>query len=258
MPECGRGDLWLESSGGKTVYYDTSTGRMLYGQQKLHDNNDGTGSRYWYYFNDSTGATTYGFKYIASQKKTVYYRPVTGKMVYGTFVANGVTEHANKTTGSVASRSVELSTAVNWIRAIAADNSHGYDDPTDAYMSYGPDYDCATLVINAWNKAGISTGGAYGATYTGNMRRYFLATGRFTWITDVSQRRTGDILLHEPANGSNRGHTALYVGGGRIVHAWSNEYGGITGGATGDQTGREIFEQSYFNDGWSGILRFIG
>lgn len=62
--------------------------------------------------------------------------------------------------------------------------------------------------------------------------------------------KRGDILLNE------KRHTAIYVGGGNIVHASLNEKGGIYGGQSGDQTGKEICVRSYYDRPWDLVLRY--
>lgn len=144
----------------------------------------------------------------------------------------------------------KVSNAVAWMRAIAADNSHGYDQTN----RWGPDYDCSSLVISAYEQAGVPVK-TNGATYTGNMLNTFLACG----FKDVTSSITlssgagliaGDVLL----NVSN--HTEMALGGGRIVGAHINENGGITGGQTGDQSLNEISERSYYNYPWDYVLRY--
>ena len=39
--------------------------------------------------------------------------------------------------------------AVAFMEAMAADDTHGYDQAS----RWGPDYDCSSLVISAWKKA---------------------------------------------------------------------------------------------------------
>ena len=86
----------------KTVYYDSATGRMQYGFQKVNGKtyylNPGSGgvtygqvkiNGHWYLFDSKTGAMKTGFQRIASQNKTVYYDPKTGQMVYGFRKING-------------------------------------------------------------------------------------------------------------------------------------------------------------------------
>lgn len=66
---------------GKWVYYDDIMGWMVYGEQ-YRPSSKTDSQLHWYYFDDYTGATTYRWKYIASQNKTVYYDDVMGWMVY--------------------------------------------------------------------------------------------------------------------------------------------------------------------------------
>lgn len=142
--------------------------------------------------------------------------------------------------------------AVQWAIQIAQDPSHGYDQT----KRWGPDYDCSSFLISAWEQAGVKVKEA-GATYTGNMRSAFLKCG-FEDVTAEANLKTGaglqrgDILLNE------RHHTAMYIGSGQIVHASINEAGKATGGKTGDQTGREICTRSYYvySKGWDRVLRY--
>lgn len=137
--------------------------------------------------------------------------------------------------------------ALSWARQIAADNAHGYDQTS----RWGVDYDCSSFVISAYKAAGVPLT----CTYTGNMRGDMLRNG-FTDVTSSCNLATGaglqagDILLN------HKYHTAMYIGGGRIVHASINERGTTTGGTPGDQTGREICERSYYNYPWDCVLRY--
>lgn len=67
---------------------------------------------------------------------------------------------------------------------------------------------------------------------------------------NMANLKRGDILLNE------KHHTAIYVGGGNIVHASLNEKGGIYGGQSGDQTGKEICVRSYYDRPWDLVLRY--
>lgn len=140
--------------------------------------------------------------------------------------------------------------AVEWALAVAADSSHGYDQAN----RWGPDYDCSSFVISAWEQAGAGVR-QNGATYTGNMKRVFLRSG-FRDVTAQVDRATGggmrrgDVLLHE------QNHTAMHIGNRQLVHAAGNERGGITGGQVGDQTGGEIAVSGYYNYPWDCVLRY--
>ena len=140
--------------------------------------------------------------------------------------------------------------AISQMEAWAADNSHGYDQAN----RWGPDYDCSSAVISAWELAGVPVK-TNGATYTGNMRGVFLrcgfedVTGSVDLATGTGLQR-GDVLLNI------QHHTAMYCGNGQEVEASINENGGVTGGMTGDQTGREFLVRPYRNYPWDCVLRY--
>lgn len=137
--------------------------------------------------------------------------------------------------------------AVTWARRMAADDSHGYDQTN----RWGADYDCSSFVISAFKAAGVPLE----CTYTGDMRGDMLRRG-FADVTASVNLSTGvgvqegDVLLNYAR------HTALALGGGRIVQASINERGTATGGQPGDQTGREIYERTYYNYPWDCVLRY--
>lgn len=144
----------------------------------------------------------------------------------------------------------DVEAAVKWMIDIAADNSHGYDQ----INRWGPDYDCSSLVIQGFENAGFGVKSA-GATYTGNMRHVFVQQG-FTWMpgagNTASELIRGDILLDEDS------HVEVYIGSGQMVGAHINEFGAVSGGQTGDQTGREISTRDWYNRPWDGVLRWNG
>lgn len=147
-----------------------------------------------------------------------------------------------------------VKSALNFMLDLANDNSHGYSQDS----RWGPDYDCSSAIIAAYEQAGIPVK-SNGATYTGNMRSVFLKTG-FKDVTNQVNLNTGydmlsgDVLLNEAH------HTAMVVvdGGSTIVHASINEKGTVTGGKSGDQTGKEICTRSYYNKPWNCVLRYVG
>lgn len=138
--------------------------------------------------------------------------------------------------------------ALQWMLDTAADPSHGYSQQN----RWGPNYDCSSMIIQAWENAGVPVKSA-GATYTGNMRPVFLRNG-FADVTSKVNLATcagmqpGDVLLNQVH------HTAMYTGGGKIVHARGQSYGSP---ATGDQ-GQEIAVTGYYNYPWDCVLRYAG
>ena len=138
--------------------------------------------------------------------------------------------------------------AVNWIIGIANDNTHGYDQGS----RWSPDYDCSSLVISAWKQAGVNLT----CTYTGNMYANMVNKG-FSDITSQVNLATGSGLARGDVLLNVSSHTAMYIGNGQICEATGNENGGITGGQSGDQTGREICINSYRNYPWNYVLRYV-
>ena len=146
--------------------------------------------------------------------------------------------------------------AVRFMIEIAQDSSHGYDQ-NQRWGERG-DYDCSSLTITAFEKAGFPVKSKYEATYTGNMKQAFLNCG-FKDVRNSVNIATGaglvrgDILLNEVH------HVAVYIGNGLIVQASINELGRATGGKPGDQTGYEINISQYKNyhrGGWDCVLRY--
>ena len=144
--------------------------------------------------------------------------------------------------------SAVIDNAINFAVTIANDNSHGYDQ----IKRWGKDYDCSSLVISAYENAGVPVK-ANGATYTGNMKSAFIKCGfkALLYYRGIDLIK-GDVLLNE------QHHTAMYIGSGQIVQASINENGTATGGKTGDQTGREIAVSPFYeySKGWQYVLRY--
>ena len=142
--------------------------------------------------------------------------------------------------------------AARWMEALAADQRHGYSQAN----RWGPDYDCSSSVISAYEQAGVPVK-ARGATYTGNMRSVFIecgfedVTGKVNLNTGAGMLR-GDVLLYHISGTS--GHTAMFVGNGKIAHARGQSYGSS---ATGDQ-GSEIAVTAYSRSRWQYVLRYKG
>lgn len=143
-----------------------------------------------------------------------------------------------------------IESAITWAENIANDDTHGYDQTN----RQGPDYDCSSLVINAWKNAGVNTG----ASWTGDMYTQFKKNG-FTDVTNKVNLSTGsglvrgDVLL---VHNNSHQHTAMYCGSLREVEASINELGTAKGGKTGDQTGKEILVRAYRKGYFTIVLRY--
>lgn len=138
-----------------------------------------------------------------------------------------------------------INKAVQWAVSIANDDTHGYDQEN----RWGEDYDCSSLIIQAYENAGCLVK-TEGATSTANMCQIFVECG-FTQLdfTDDMTLYAGDVLWRE-------GHCAMYIGDGNIVSAHINELGTTTGGQTGDQTEHEIdVSDLAFSGEWVYVLR---
>lgn len=138
------------------------------------------------------------------------------------------------------------------MEAWAGDPAHGYDQA----KRWGPDYDCSSAVIAAWELAGVPVK-SRGASYTGNMRGVFLRCG-FEDVTAGIDLTTGTGLQRGDVLLNIRHHTAIYCGNGMEVEASINELGTTTGGQSGDQTGREFLVRPYRNYPWDCVLRYTG
>ena len=142
--------------------------------------------------------------------------------------------------------------AVSQMESWADDPAVGYDQEN----RWGPDYDCSSAVISAWELAGVPVK-TNGATYTGNMRGEFLRCG-FEDVTDSVDLASGTGLQRGDVLLNIHHHTAMYCGSGMEVEASINENGGVTGGKPGDQTGREFLVRPYRNYPWDCVLRYTG
>lgn len=139
--------------------------------------------------------------------------------------------------------------AVQWALAIAADNSHGYSQ----YNRWGPDYDCSSMIISAYEAAGIPVKTA-GAQRTYDMEQNFKKCG-FEVVKNWN-KATGAGLIRGDVVLNVSHHVEMYIGNGQLVKASQDEYGGIAGANPGDQTGQEIRVSGYYNFPWDMALRY--
>ena len=142
--------------------------------------------------------------------------------------------------------------ATGQMEAWAGDDSHGYDQR----FRWGPDYDCSSAVIQAWELAGVPVK-SKGASYTGNMYGAFKACG-FADVTGSVDLANGSGLMRGDVLLNHKSPCAVYCGGGVEAEASINEDGGVTGGQPGDQTGREFLLRPYRNYPWDCVLRYAG
>lgn len=137
-----------------------------------------------------------------------------------------------------------IKTAVNFIVKIANDDSHGYDQE----KRNSPDYDCSSLVATALWEAGFRVS-PY--SWTGNLQVQLRACG---FIDCKTPWKAGDIHLNE------KHHVCMSINETQIAQASINENGTVTGGVSGDQTGKEICIRDYYEYryGWDVHLRYAG
>ena len=138
----------------------------------------------------------------------------------------------------------DLNKAVSWAVGIARDDSHGYDQE----HRNGPDYDCSSFAGTALHNAGFPVS-PYSTTR--NLVPQLRAAG---FVDCKPPYKKGDIHI-TPGH-----HVVMSIDASSIVHASINEKNDITGGKTGDQTGREICTRSFYTPqyGWGYHLRYAG
>lgn len=134
-------------------------------------------------------------------------------------------------------------TAVAYMKMIASDDSHGYDQEN----RYSPDFDCSSLVARALSEAGFDVS-IY--SWTGNLESQLIACG---FKKCQKPWKAGDIHLKSGY------HVCMSVDTNNVAEARINEFGGITGGQTGDQTGEEIMVRPYYeySGGWDCHYRYV-
>lgn len=123
----------------------------------------------------------------------------------------------------------------------------GYNQSNRWDVRQGGETDCSALVITALKRAGFDT---RGATYTGNMRDALCHAG-WTVLPVNTPKKAGDILLNDVH------HVAVMIDSNTLAQASIDENGRVTGGQSGNQTGKETNQKPYYNYPWNCILRFM-
>ncbi len=90
----------------------------------------------------------------------------------------------------------KIEKATQWMIDLANNPKHGYDQDN----RWGPDYDCSSAVISAWQAAGVPVK-SKGAIHTGNMKSVFISCGFKDVRSSInpsngSGLKRGDVLLN--------------------------------------------------------------
>lgn len=123
------------------------------------------------------------------------------------------------------------------------------------------DRDCTSAVADAYTSVGVNVGGA---SYSGNFYECMVGTGNFRahrmsdgYTCDdgyVAQR--GDTYL---AHNGYWQHAAMCTSAepDMLAEFSINENGGISGGQTGDQTGKESLIHGFYGGHWDWVLELV-
>ena len=150
--------------------------------------------------------------------------------------------------------------AVDFARAIANDNSHGYNASADERFGQNGDYSCAGLVLMSWENAGVplySEGGAWG---TGDFERVCLQYGFKDVTNEVDLRsgrgvQKGDIVLCHANPNQKNDHVEICVGDDKSLAGAKGNSDGKPGDSSAD--GHEISITGWYDFGWNYCFRYV-
>lgn len=240
-----------EGTSSKWVYYDDD-GKMLYGEQLING--------HWYYLNKTTGAVTYGWLYLDSGQKWVWYGPEggNGQMRYGHQIVDGVQRYFDPVTGAcdkigyqnpagyfqVSTRSVNIphlgqgkfgyrtpsrisisATRQDCINVMIA-RAYDYVGTTPYIWDYscapGVGVDCAGLVMQCLYATGMDLG-----RYT--PWDHYYTPGHDHYANDMwNDSRFKHLDFSQRQRGDlicYNGHIAIYIGNDQIIEAASPRIG---------------------------------
>ena len=154
-----------------------------------------------------------------------------------------------------------INDAIEWACEIANDDDWTYRTGGIGAAS-GYTYDCASLVANAYNAAGVPLVDKYGFWGgVSGLRHAIDESGQFEKVYDwggddpehvglVTEEmlQPGDILYNGPNPEANWGHAAMYIGDGQCVAEHGTSYG------EADQ----INVYDYTPVGWNCVYRYKG
>lgn len=118
---------------------------------------------------------------------------------------------------------------------------------------HGGDYDCSEAIRTCYAAAGVLHWDYWQSyMWTGNEPEMLLSHDFVEIpVSSASGMMRGDVLLKP-------GHTEMYLGDGIQAGARGNEWGGISGGRVGDQTGYELAKSAYRQGQWTRAFRYVG
>lgn len=214
----------------------------------------------------STAATTWEVYYPKGLKKQYnrvqdYGTPLSGmiqsiKKLGGDPSQGGASVSSEGCTGGVSGEGIQK--ALNFMTFIAENDGYGYDqsDRESGWDKYQADpncthqcgsFDCSSLISAALTEAGYFNNNPNFAT--SNEADALKSVGfkdvkSSVNVTTGTGLQPGDILLNTAH------HTAMYIGDNKMAAASTG-----TGTPAGDQTGKEIKIQPYYNYPWDAIYR---